>query len=441
MINYIKSKWLNQNITQTIIVSYILQGAGIITGILTARLLGPENKGELTAIILWPTFLTAVGTFGIANSITYISARFPDESEKVLSLGFLFGAIQSVFLIAIGMITIPLLLKNYTWETIRLSLYYLSFIPISIFTLYQQSYLAARFNFKAFNIVRLMIGISILVGIIYLSIINRLIVANIVFVYFIGNISALVTATYWIIHDYRPRIKFAKSHIKLMVSYGFKSYLSDLSQVVGERLDQLIISIHLAPYQLGQYVVASTFITPVVLIGTSNSMVAMPTIAATHIGGQIDSYCRYIRRTLWLSFGLAIILLFTLPLLIRVLFGNEYVDALTPARILVVSSIFIGGNRVIQAGLKALNRPIISGIGGIIAVVLSLILLFFLLPTYGIIGASVASLITNVLLCVSLIAYLFQSYDFSIQKILFLQPEDKEEIIKNFNVIRNRIHW
>jgi len=53
--------------------------ANIISGIVTARFLGPGGKGELTAITLWPIFIAAVGCLGIAESTVFLSGK---EDEK-----------------------------------------------------------------------------------------------------------------------------------------------------------------------------------------------------------------------------------------------------------------------------------------------------------------------------------------------------------------------
>ena len=64
-------------IAQTIVnkAAMMLINAG--TGIITARALQPDGRGELTALILWPVFLSYLMTLGIPSSLIYALRRRP----------------------------------------------------------------------------------------------------------------------------------------------------------------------------------------------------------------------------------------------------------------------------------------------------------------------------------------------------------------------------
>ena len=44
--------------------SLAIQFCGLITGILTARILGPTARGELATVMLWPMILSNLGLLG-----------------------------------------------------------------------------------------------------------------------------------------------------------------------------------------------------------------------------------------------------------------------------------------------------------------------------------------------------------------------------------------
>ena len=46
-----------------------------VVGVLLARILGPPDRGELAAVILWPTLITTIGSLGLAQSATYHASR------------------------------------------------------------------------------------------------------------------------------------------------------------------------------------------------------------------------------------------------------------------------------------------------------------------------------------------------------------------------------
>jgi O-antigen/teichoic acid export membrane protein len=48
-----------------------ITGFGFISGILIARGLGPEGRGQLTAALLWPTMFCAFTMLGPPRAVTY----------------------------------------------------------------------------------------------------------------------------------------------------------------------------------------------------------------------------------------------------------------------------------------------------------------------------------------------------------------------------------
>ena len=52
-------RMLFEHYGSTVVVQGLTLGFGILTGILTARMLGPVGRGEYAAIIIWPTAIVA----------------------------------------------------------------------------------------------------------------------------------------------------------------------------------------------------------------------------------------------------------------------------------------------------------------------------------------------------------------------------------------------
>ena len=42
-----------------------------VSGIMLARALGVENRGEIAAAMLWPTVIAGIGTLGLTESLTF----------------------------------------------------------------------------------------------------------------------------------------------------------------------------------------------------------------------------------------------------------------------------------------------------------------------------------------------------------------------------------
>src|ERR1700720_1722296 len=66
--------------------SLAIQFCGLITGILTARILGPTARGELATVMLWPVILTNLGLLGCNWALAREVAAEPrNESDWILA--------------------------------------------------------------------------------------------------------------------------------------------------------------------------------------------------------------------------------------------------------------------------------------------------------------------------------------------------------------------
>src|SRR3990172_9028420 len=70
---------------------------GVLSGVLAARLLGPETRGELTVIILWPSAVVYIlGSLGLHDATTYFAARHPERLNAVFTVLQALGLAQTV---------------------------------------------------------------------------------------------------------------------------------------------------------------------------------------------------------------------------------------------------------------------------------------------------------------------------------------------------------
>lgn len=100
------------------------------------------------------------------------------------------------------------------------------------------------------------------------------------------------------------------------------------------------------------------------------------------------------------------------PLIISICFGTQYADAVLPFRILSVSYFFSGTFRVISGNLLVTQRKLkFNLLVAIISGVVNVILDYFLILSYGMIGAAVATL--SVVILTSIMSTLYLNYLFS----------------------------
>ncbi len=372
----------------------VIQLIQAVIGVLLARILGPEDRGELAAVILWPTLLTTVGSLGLAQSATYHAARAP-------RLGILVGstlavaAVDAVLLIGIGWAILPLALGGHEDSVVRdAQLFLTAFVPLNLAAVSMMSILNGSHRFAWFQALRvILIGTTVL-GIVFLAVTGSMTIGSAAAAYIGGYLVTAALALAVVLRSVGREIGFSGETVRGLLGFGWRSQLSTSMWTFNERADQLVISVFFSPVSLGLYVVAVTLTSLTTLVGFSFALVALPMIARLESLAERQRMARLIVAATWLcATAVSIPIFIAEPALIRLLFGEDFADAAGVGRVLLVAGIVFALNRVLEAVLQAVGRPLESSLGEGLALAMTAAGLAVLLPTMGIMGAGVTSLL------------------------------------------------
>src|SRR5207244_2812298 len=132
----------------------VVQGLNVVTGIILARALGPAGRGELTAVLVWPLVLTAVGSLGITESATYYAARGKTPAGTLVGTIIGLGIAQSAVLVGVGAIVVPIVLASHSVSTINSARLFLAVVPLSLLSLYLMGLLNGLQRYRFFQALR-----------------------------------------------------------------------------------------------------------------------------------------------------------------------------------------------------------------------------------------------------------------------------------------------
>jgi O-antigen/teichoic acid export membrane protein len=136
------------------------------------------------------------------------------------------------------------------------------------------------------------------------------------------------------------------------------SYVSSIGPIDGLGLDRLLVGALLGTVELGLYASATAVAALCSIVGQAVSVITLPRVAqhAHDPAGQR----MVIRRWVSMSAVLAVLIVAALELvmspLIRLTFGDEFAGAITPARWLVAATGLLGVRRVLIAVLQGQSR-------------------------------------------------------------------------------------
>jgi O-antigen/teichoic acid export membrane protein len=225
------------------------------------------------------------------------------------------------------------------------------------------------------------------VAIVVLYAAGRLTVATAAAFTLAGGVLAILPAVGLLTEGGRP--VFVAPVAREGIAFGLKSWIGGLALLANARLDQLLMITVVTPRELGLYVVAFTLANAP---GLATGAVTPPLMARVS-AGQADLLPRALRVTLAVSALLNLALAVAAPVLLPLLFGHEFLDAVPMAIVLLTAGVPYAGATILTSGLQADGAPAVPSIGEGIALVITVAGLALLLGPLGGLGAALVSLL------------------------------------------------
>jgi O-antigen/teichoic acid export membrane protein len=366
------------------------------TGILTARALGPAGRGELAAMILWPLFVASITTLGVPSALIYHFRRWPEERDQLIVNGFLLAAVLGTIAAAVCVLILPLWLHQYSPDVITAAKWFLITVPICSVTLAGRAVLEGSHDFTGSNAIQTLTPFATLLALLAFLGLHRINPYTAAVAYIAASLPA-----FWLMLTRVRRVRMASSRfsgaaIKMILSYGIRSYGIDILGTLALQVDQVLVVSLLTPSAMGSYVVVLSLSRMLNLFQNSVVMVLFPKAAGRSKEDVVNMTGDAVRISGLASAFCGVIVCAAGPTLLRILYGPEYVGAAAALRILVVEVILSGATFVLAQAFMALDRPGVVTILQAIGLSLSIPMMLWLIPRYGIYGAAVSLLTSTI---------------------------------------------
>lgn len=400
MLEKIKTKLLGNRMVSNsiwIIGGQVFQmGLTLIIGMLTARYLGPSNYGVIGYTASYVSFFSVVCQLGYTSTIVKELLDHEDKQGEVLGTTIFFRVCTSL-LSSIAMTALvyvlddgdPLIVKVAFLQS--LSLVFHSFEMIHY---WYQSRLESSVSVKIQSMAYLVMAaykIAILAS-----------GKSVEWFAFSTTLEAMVVAVS-LLWAYRrskgQRLNVSASAGKEMLKDSYHFILSGLMATIYSEMDKIMLGQMLNDTAVGYYTASAKIATmwSFVLMAFINS--ARPVIMSSRNISQ-EKYEKQLKRLyaaiIWV--GIAMALCFTLggKLVIYVMYGVEYMPAVSTLQILAWYTMFsiLGSARGIWIVCENKAKYVKYYLG--IGAVLNIILNYVLIPIYGAGGAAMATLSTQI---------------------------------------------
>jgi O-antigen/teichoic acid export membrane protein len=394
---YIKSATTSATIL-TFGFSILVLVINMLTGILTARYLGPFGRGEQTAMVIWSQFLAFSMAFGIPSALIFNIKKFAGNAPQLYITSLRMGVAFGVLAMGFGIVLLPIWLKSFSEPVILFAQCSMVLCPFFVISQINNAAMQVRGEYKQYNKQRYLAPLCTLTGLALLIVTGTMNAYTSALAYLLPSIPFITGTTVRLLRAYKPVQKTEgwQSYRKL-ISYGMGSYGNDLMGNVSYYVDQIIIAGMLNAKHLGLYAVAVSLSRMVNIFSTSIIAVLFPKASGLEKEQAVALTFRVFRISTFVALLASICLMIVAPFVFQVLYGAEFKEALGVFRLLLLEVSIGGGTMVLAQVFMAMGKPKIVTLLQAIGLLLVIPLLMLLVPRFGLIGAG-AAMLSSVLL-------------------------------------------
>jgi len=379
-----------RHILQSFAVTGLVQLLGFANAVLIARLLGPEGRGELAAVILYPMLLYTVGGIALNDAVVYRAATGKVAPERLLPSIAALSIGIGVALGAAGLLLFPILYRHYPPEVLRTASVYLTVVPVGLLVLHLASVFHGMLDYATWNLLRLLTTVITVAAVGALFLVGTASVFQVAMAYLGGFAAAAVLALVLAARRGWLARAPAAGEIGALLRFALPLELGVVVQMANDRLDQVLIANLLPPVELGLYVAALAIATIASVPAGTLANVGYPRIAAAAVGeGAGPIVERYLRVSLGLALPIAILLWAAAPYIVPLFYGEAFAPAVPILRWLVIGTVGLSARAMLTQAVKAAGHP-----GAVLRVetaglLLNAAALAALLPLFGAVGAAI----------------------------------------------------
>jgi O-antigen/teichoic acid export membrane protein len=406
--------------------------ANLATGVLVARMLNPLGRGELAAILNWPTLLGLLTTLGLSEALVFYTARHRHRAGRYLSTALVLALAASAVFVVIGWLAMPWLLAAQSDSVVTAARWYLLQVPVAAVIGLVIGPLRGVGDVRSWNLVRATPTLVWLVTVVGFRLSGGSVSPQALALTFVGARAALVPFALWFVRwRLHGGLHPDRSLVSPLLRYGLPSAMAALPTTFNLRLDQLLIAAFLPPGDLGLYAVAVAW-----SLLSSPALLAFGNVLFPRVAERGDPAvaarlaARGVRVAVLLSIVLTAVVFAAAPVGLPLMFGHRFDVAVPTALVLTVAGGVVGITRVQEEALRGLGRPV-SVLGAqLVSLVVTAVGLAVTVPSGGLAYIALASVAGYSVLALVLQVQLVRVTGFAPHRLLVPTVADLHSIVE-----------
>lgn len=378
------------------IVTYAFSGltllANLVTGVVTARALGPSGRGVFVALGTVAQLTGFLFAMGVAQSLSYYIARNPDDAPSLLATWVAMLVPLTAVAIGLGELLLPVIFADDP-GAVDLGRWFLLSIVLVVGLELNYGLLLGKQDFYVYNVLRFGQPAITAIAFVLLWAWGELSVETALIAAIVGSAAALVVG----LGRSVERIGIGRLDARLGLTslwYGIRGQGSTVATNVTARLDVAMLPAFVASSSVGLYSVAANVSLIVHQLSNTFAGLVLPATAA----GDPDRGRVKVVGSLWASLLVATVLAVALAVLARpllgLLYGSSFRDAAEQLLLLLPGVVLFAGSSILAAGVYAAGRPFTATLAQLLGMVVTVVGLLLFLDSGGINAAAIVSTVS-----------------------------------------------
>jgi O-antigen/teichoic acid export membrane protein len=370
-----------------------MTGIGMATGVITARWLGPHDRGLFQLLTLLPTTLSNFVKLGVPQASVYYMRRMHASASAVAS-----NAVWTAVVMGSGLAAVCWIWRDWFLAKIltqcpeSLVLPTLVLIPFALVQFYLLGVAQAQERFREYNIRQIVPNLLSLVGMFVVLIVLHMGLVGAV----LTQAAIVIFMSVWLtvrVHREAPlQFRVDGELMKGMLGFGAKSYVQTLAATLHLRIDQYLIAYLLkSPGEVAFYAIGVNLVSLLLKIPDATGTVLFPRLAGSEQRDAHLQTVRVCRNTLFLTALGVVALAIAGPIGIPILYGHKFDHAIRPMLILLPGALMMALYQILTRAFTSHAKQEINIFAAVTALCLNVGLNWFLIPRFGIEGAALAN--------------------------------------------------
>ncbi len=413
-------------------------GLGLLIGVWIARYLGPEQFGLLSFAIAFTWLFSAVSTLGLPEIVVRDLVREPDTKLETLGTAaalLLLGGILTYCLILttifwirpediLAKVIVAILGSVLLFKASEIAIYWFESQVISKYTVWVQN--GSFLIFAGIKVLLILNGTP-LIAFAWATLAEAI-------------VAAVVLSIMFGLNGPSPQqLCVSLRHAQILLKDSWPLLLSSIAVVVYMKVDQIMLGQMVGDEAVGIYSAAVRISEVWYFIPTTIVASVFPAILKARNSSE-EQYYKKLQHLfdlmLWLSIGIALPVTFLSESVIKILFGETYLDASPILSIHIWASVFVFLGVASSKWFIAENKQILSFQRTIIGALINVLLNILFIPKFQAVGAATTTIISYAI--VTIISDLFQK---ETRLIFFMKIESFNllKVISRIKILKNSL--